>query len=232
MLISVHLPKTAGSSFHEALREAYGDQLYADYGDQPLNTPQWPLRLGAVAFAMTAPLKPALRKHVACVHGHFLPLKYATLSVGRTVQYVTWLRDPLDRLLSHYHYWRDTPMPPHAGPVRRQFEAEQWSLEAFCLAPSLRNLYSRFLWGFPLKRFDFVGITEHYEEDLDELSERLLHRNLPHLRHNVTPQRANQAPRELLSPGLIESVRTLHGRDFALYEEALAMRAHRRAARG
>ncbi len=29
---------------------------------------------------------------------------------------------------------------------------EEWTLERFCLEPELKNLYSQFLWGFPLKK--------------------------------------------------------------------------------
>ena len=39
----------------------------------------------------------------ACIHGHFLPLSYRHLARRADVRFVTWLREPIDRLLSHYH---------------------------------------------------------------------------------------------------------------------------------
>ena len=39
MIISVHLPKTAGKSFEAALRTRFEGALLEDYGTFPMNTP-------------------------------------------------------------------------------------------------------------------------------------------------------------------------------------------------
>ena len=43
---------------------------------------------------------------------------------------------------------------------------------AFC--PELRNIYSKYLWGFPLRRFDFVGIAEFSEMESRRFSRDVL----------------------------------------------------------
>ena len=37
MLVSVHIPKTAGSSFLAGLRDRFGEGLLPDYGDAPIS---------------------------------------------------------------------------------------------------------------------------------------------------------------------------------------------------
>ena len=155
MIVSVHLPKTAGTSFAAALKTHFGDRLQRDYADRPINTPVYDRNQAALRAA----IKIAKRglHGTECVHGHFLPVKYLLLSSRQDVQFVAWMRDPVERLVSHYHFWRNEPKATPVGRLRSQMLAEQWSLERFCLGPELQNLYGQFLWGFPLERFDFIG---------------------------------------------------------------------------
>lgn len=231
MLVSLHLPKTAGSSFRLALQECFGDRFYADYEDKPLNAARWPLRVRALYGALAQPDRAQFReRRIECVHGHFLPLKYRPLRASSGARFVTWLREPTERLLSHYYYWRETPLPPDAGQVRRRFDTEGWSLERFCAEPALRNLYTRFLWGFPLRYFDFVGLTEHYDADLRFFCDEVLQQPLRSLYSNATPGAARQRARETLNPELAAKIRHWHAADYRLYRRAQDMRAARTGA--
>ena len=51
-------------------------------------------------------LRGTLPDEVACIHGHFLPVKYRIALARRPAHYVTWLRDPVERIASHYAFWR------------------------------------------------------------------------------------------------------------------------------
>jgi hypothetical protein len=89
VLISVHLPKTAGSSFHHILRREYGDKMLLDYGDIPINTPREKRNAKALADAK------ANEKNdfgeTKCIHGHFLPRKYLPLKKRCMTRFVVWL---------------------------------------------------------------------------------------------------------------------------------------------
>jgi hypothetical protein len=158
MLISLHLPKTAGASFYGALHSHYGNNILRDYDDFPINTPAPVRNKSALKKCILNGI--TAHKNVKCIHGHFLPLKNL---LCRNAKFITWIRDPIERLASHYFYWLREYDHENAPPLQKKIVEENWSLARFCLSPELRNTYNQFLWGFPVSRFDFIGITEYYQ---------------------------------------------------------------------
>ncbi len=223
LLVSVHLPKTAGASFGRTLEDHFGDALLKDYLDYPINQPAIRRNRAALGHCLKGLLgRAGPDARLRCIHGHFMPLKYRCLrGGGRSVHFVTWLRHPLDRMISHYGFWREHPELAASAPLHRRVLEEDWSLERFCLAPELRNLYRRFLWGFPLRLFDFVGLTEHYEADLARFSERYLGRAASPYRLNTG---RSGVSREDLGPALRRRIEQYHRADMRLYRQACRQR--------
>jgi hypothetical protein len=222
MIISVHLPKTAGKSFEAALQARFGSGLREDYGTFPMNTPRAERQRAALEACLAN--ASASFAGTACIHGHFLPLKYLLLAEQRPVTFVTWLRHPVQRAISNFHYWRRAYDPATARPLHRRVVEEDWTLERFCLCDEMRDMYSQFLWGFPIENFAFIGITEHFDRDLADFAER-------HLGIAVTPERLNagSVPGEAypIESDLRRRIEECHARDMVLYERALALRQAR-----
>jgi len=229
VLISIHMPKTAGLSFRASLEAHFGERFRHDYQDYPLAQPATARREQARQWGEVATA--ADFQGVDCVHGHFLPLKYLQLAETLPCTFVTWLREPVARLVSHYYYWQRSydPASGLTSALHRRVIEEKWSLEQFCLAPELRDVYSEFLWGFPAERLDFIGITEFFEEDLRYFSQKFLG-------NKMQPQTLNRGG----SGQGGESVGTLcaadraqieaaHALDVSLYRGALGARASRLA---
>lgn len=225
LLISAHLPKTAGVSFFAALKWGFPSGLQRDYEDVPINTP---LRERiASAFRKGVSNIDGDFSGIRCIHGHFLPVKYLPLATMRgNVDFITWMRNPVDRVVSHYRYWRRNFDPAKSQPLHRRVVEEDWSLEAFCLSPEMRNLYGQFLYAFPLESFRFIGITEHYEEDLADFSRRYLGADAAVERLNAAPDGGDRGA----DPGLRREIEQFHADDMALYDRALAYRSMRRSA--
>ena len=223
LLVSVHMPKTAGTSLAEALRAHFGPHLHLEYGLVPFNMPRGRRELQALARGW------ALRHRIAdgrrAIHGHFLPVMYRCALARRPSHFVTWLRHPVERLVSHYAFWRRTSAKAtRAQPLRYRMVQENWSLERFCLAPEMRNLYRQCLWGFDRSRFAFIGITERYEEDLVRFAERFLDGNLPAVTHaRANPERA-PSDTYAIDATLRARIERCHAHDMALYEWAMARR--------
>jgi hypothetical protein len=217
LLISVHLPKTAGTSFGVALEGLFGDRLLRDYGDTPLQSDfRYPSIVGAGYLS-----------GVDCIHGHFMPMKYMGNINGvlppRNLVFVTWMRNPVDRVISHYHYWRRNYSRKIALSTRRKMYENDWSLERFCLGPELRNLYTRYITGFELNRFSFVGITEHFEEDLTFFASNYLPQEIDIERLNVGNIRGTYN----ITKSFRKEIEKVHSNDMLLYFKALELRSSR-----
>ena len=223
-IISVHLPKTAGTSLAASLADHFGDGFRRDYDDKAISKPV----AQRYREARTAALDIAEQglPGVDCVHGHFLPLKYLLLDTRCDLTFVTWMREPVARLLSHYYYWQASYDPATAAPHHRQVIEQGWTLEQFCLSEQFRNIYTQYLWEFPLEKFDFIGISEHYADDLRVFSGQYLGTELEARRENTT---VLAHPRGELGPDLLERVCRFHAADINLYQRALQLRETRLA---
>jgi hypothetical protein len=222
MLISVHLPKTAGSSFLAALEQNFGERLLKDYDDRPITRSVLARNIAAAKGSIvTAALGGSLSRY-DCIHGHFMPLKYRWMRADSAIRFVTWMRHPVERLGSHYFHWMRVAPPTHASAIRRRVYAEQWSLERFCLAPEFRNIYRKYLWGFPLDHFDFVGITEYFDAEMRCFSNMYMNVDLPVRRENINLQRESAT---YVDDRLLRArIEKYHTADMALYNRALQLR--------
>ena len=234
MIISMHTPKAGGSSFKELLQHHFGRSFRGDYRDIPMNRSLEERTRAAMRFdrRMNGATMLAYKLlGVQCIHGHFLPYKYRKL-LGRGHVFITWLRDPTERLISHYHYWKRS-YTQHSAPLQKKVVEEDWSLERFCLSEEMQNLYGKFLWNFPIENFDFIGITEHFDTDIAYFARTYLGIDGPiePPRSNVNPDRQGDYSREI-DPGLLEAIRTFHAEDYALYGLALEKRRARLSTRG
>jgi hypothetical protein len=221
-LISVHLPKTAGTSFGAALQGHFGERYRDNYADEGISRPvQERCRL---AWSSAVVIANEGMGGVSCVHGHFLPAKFLLLGAQVELTFVTWMRDPVERLLSHYRFWQQTYDKETSLPHHRQVVEQKWTLEQFCFSDQFRNIYTQYLWGFPLENFSFVGISEHFADDMHYFARRYLGADLsvPHLNMSRPSY-----PGDHLDAGFLKEVKDFHAADMALYRRALDMRLER-----
>ena len=156
-IVSVHVPKAAGTSFRTALEQAFGSRLVLDYGDFPLSS-DYETR------AQTASARPGVfvPDTAAAVHGHVLASKYRAASPRLAV----WVRDPVQRAASHYHFWRDNAGDDDPNHTKRRFLESGLDLAGFAEMPEMRDVHARFLDGVPLSAFAFVGLVEQFARGL------------------------------------------------------------------
>lgn len=214
-LVSVHIPKTAGTSFRNTLKAVYGEQQVArlditlEKEDIRLNEQPWQGR--------------RLPRTVQVVHGHFSPTLFYKYFRTSEASFITWLRHPVERVLSNYYYL--------VKRLQEELQEEkkglnilsklQRSLEEYAAAPINQNRMAKFLTGKPLSDFSFVGIQDHYGEDLQYLAEHLGWQHAPHFQHNVTGKKYD------LSPALRTQIAAWNEEDMHLYEQALELRQKR-----
>jgi hypothetical protein len=129
-------------------------------------------------------------------------------------------------MVSHYHFFKRTYNPQYAGKLFRKVIEENWSLDQFCLSNEFRNIYTKYLVDFPLEDFLFVGITEYYNEDMIEFSNRFIGL-VPEL-HHVNKTESNEAGKALADNALRQEVEAFHATDYDLYHRALDARNRRK----
>ena len=213
ILVSVHLPKTAGSSFLEVLKGHFGGKMLLDYGDMPINTSRE--KRNAKALADAEANETTDFGKTKCIHGHFLPRKYLPLKKRGMAKFVVWLRDPLQRTISHYYFWKRSYNHGETPDLHRRVVEENWSLERFCFSPEMQNFYSQFLWDFPVGNFDFIGLTENFEKDLKHFLRFFDIPDLGKVPHVNTNPNANNYQVESLFE---KNFREFHSLDYHLYK--------------
>ncbi len=229
MTISLHTPKAGGSSFKEVLQKHYGKSFKADYADIPINKSFNERTLDAILFDENFSL---IKRNyykligVKCIHGHFLPYKYKKLLTDQNSKFITWLRDPTERLISHY-YWQRA-YNTNSAPLHKKVIEDAWSLEKFCLSEEMENFYGKFLWNFSIDKFDFIGITEHFDEDVSFFLKNYIHGYdgdiIP--KTNTNPDKIGHYS-EKISEGLLSDIKSFHSKDYELYNYAMEKRMER-----
>jgi hypothetical protein len=194
MIVSCHIPKTAGVSFATALQKVYGDRFFWDLSHAAIGRAMWaenriPIEQVAVRW-MERYKRPPL-DGIECIHGHFPLRKYLPLAFNKNNIFIVWLREPLRWRMSLYYYWKAAYPHPTNKFLNRIFD-ENWDPEKFCLDPTYDNQQSLFLKWFPWQRINFIGVTDNYASDLEHLSRHVLHREL-HI-HNLNQSNKPELP--------------------------------------
>jgi len=240
-LISVHLPRTGGTSFWLNLKWHFKDDFLPDYADMEIAEHGIVLKKGLFRTVENDDplyernryiLQQALQiadkgvGNARCVHGHMMAAKYLLLASKEDWTFVTWMREPVSRLISYYNFWIENfdPANDPDPEIQRYYKGSE-TLEKFCLNPLFRNTCQKYLWGFPLDNFEFIGLTEHFEDDLVYFARAYLGKEIEEVNLNKT--KAGKTAAQTLDPGFRKEVEAFHAGDVALYKRAVAMRKDR-----
>jgi hypothetical protein len=133
-------------------------------------------------------------------------------------RYMTFLRNPLDRAISHYYYWHQINEPQN--PRWLKFHTEQWSLEEFLLHPDFSNFHMRFTRGLDIDAFDFVGVVEEFGQSM-----KLLGRMFPEFNQMQVLQSRPTKFKDTdsiakLPQRVMDEFYQLHKDDYVAYERA------------
>lgn len=226
-LISVHVPKTAGTSFRMVLGRVYGpDQIALDYRDVPMD-PNAPFNRDPEAWRQsTRALVEGLRPDCRVIHGHFSVTKYRGMFPG--ARRIAWVRHPVSWMISLYFYWKSVPRTENT--FQQRLLDEGLSLAEFVECPEARNRMTRaFLGGVDLADFDFVGVQEYFGDDLRALCRRLGWPAPEAVFENANPAEGYRAEVARIRGDrrFLRRLEALNPEDMRLYERALRLRRRR-----
>jgi hypothetical protein len=245
LLILLHIPKTGGSSLERALVEQLPPEASLRlYGAD---------RTAEQIHGQVDGLGGAARRRLRLLTGHQVWFGIHRLFPERRPRYVTWLRDPVARVLSNY--WKIRRQPSHHLHGRLQDLEPIQGLEVFLsgrLTPVVLNHMTVFLgrtgtvgghdealcspWDRELleralahlRDFWFIGLQESYATDLAQLGERLGVELREHQVHRAPTPGGGQAPVPL---PLLEACAAQNRMDALLFHAAVLQRSGQRPPR-
>ena len=239
ILIFLHLPKTGGSSLGHALHRQYSRSAkYLVDGVQP----------GRSVDALLA-LSEQERRRFHCISGH-IPFGLHRHLPDPAV-YTTLIRDPVERLISHYHH----VLNETAHYLHEQVAGTGMSLHDYVagdLSLELRDDQVRSLSGIGFARWDardlevdaavyaaaienieahfpVVGVTERFEPSLLLMQTAFRWGNVFYTRRKVGRGRPE---REAVAPETIEAIRRRNRYDMQLHAYVQARLARQIGAAG
>ncbi|TVQ43164.1 MAG: hypothetical protein EA362_11785 [Saprospirales bacterium] len=213
-LLSLHIPKTAGTSFRNILKEVYGEDAVV----------RWDINNRGVVRLNESIYSDKELPNARVLHGHYVysDLKKMFDFDENSIHRITWLRHPVKRVISNYFYL-ESRLHEILKEEQRNLNIlskMQRSLVEYARDEKNRNRQYKFLEGISLGEFDFVGIQEDFELDLKEIALVLNWDKIPKLLYqNKTSAKKKELPKEI-----IEEIEVLNSLDMELYQNALQMR--------
>ncbi|MEM1432620.1 MAG: hypothetical protein AAGG11_01045 [Pseudomonadota bacterium] len=221
-LISIHVPKCAGSSLREVLMSWFGAGFFRHYhnereGEAPMVFPLWD------EDGVPTHSEPV------CVHGHFNRSRRNGFEryYPYAEQLITVLRDPCEVQISNYFYVKEaadrgTPGAMTNGTVH-EIVSNQWTLSDW-LGRHHGSIFLPFLpEGTDVTnyrevlddRFLYIGLAEHMDRVVEDLSDLLGFEPIP------VPKLNAAARDETVDRDLRERFAANHPMDVAIFEHLL-----------
>ncbi|MGQ7794586.1 sulfotransferase family 2 domain-containing protein [Faunimonas sp. B44] len=159
MYVSIHIPKTAGTSLGNIFDYCSGRRVFWDYSPSYDNA--------LVISPLIASGLPFICEYFKFIHGHFYYRKYAdTIS---SAKFISCVRHPVKRIVSQYYHvglekangdWR-TPLIASGKMDAVEFASAD---------PNTLNAMSVHLAGREIEEYDFIFVTEKLHHSVEAFS--------------------------------------------------------------
>lgn len=154
MIISIHIPKTAGTTIAYILDYGYSRRIMYDYREDYNNK-------DSVKFLLKH--KEFIEEYFEIIHGHFLYSKYA--EVFPESKYIVTVRHPVERVISQYNHIINSSNGDHAWPSKEVISRKMDIVE-FSSIDNIGNAQASFIKGREIDDYDHVFLSERLESSI------------------------------------------------------------------
>jgi hypothetical protein len=170
--VSVHIPKTGGTTLGQVLNQAFSYRVLMDYA--PFD-----------AYATSDPRIRAGRDFITSffrgIHGHCNVKRH--LGLFPDAQYISCVRHPVDRIISQYLH--ELNENSQEALFHKDIVEGRMSVVDFAAIPGVGDAMSLHLEGLPIEKYDLILITEALPASLRLLQVKMKDLNLT--RHFGSP---------------------------------------------
>lgn len=217
MLIFVHIPKTAGTSFKNLLCKVYtsSETIVID-SDSWYKNPVFSLSNNRNNLPGSQQILPS--NNIKYIVGHFNADRFLKLYPDAT--YITWVRDPIQRLYSNYNYYLRTD--PRVFEIKLKKRAyDLLDFETYSTHRYNTNTMCQQL-NIPLFKFKFIGIVEKYDKEIERFK-KITNINITNDYNytNLNPEKKNVKETYQITQELRNKLMDIHAEDYKLYNECL-----------
>lgn len=208
-LISIHIPKTAGTSFYHILQQVYGEHLSISFKRRD--------------YMKLIREKKELQfdKSVYVVHGHLYYHEVKKLHQTHQAKLITWLRHPVNRVISNYEFFTSSLHEPHRNLANYEINKHRLDEDILTYAEKIenRNRMSDFLKGIRLEQMLFIGIQENFRKDVERLGNLL---DWPSVEIPTLNRGVNR--KTIYPKAVLNQIANWNQRDIELYAKACELR--------
>jgi hypothetical protein len=208
-IIYLHIPKAAGNSSISFLKQSFPNALSINWRNIDESWQQFLDR------------NPTNKYELVSGHINYSHIDKYSSAFGNMFTAITFLRHPIDRLISQYRYMTTAAHPDHNSFKKMNPNFEKWVLN---IRP---NIISYLLVGGGRssteiinklsKYYHFIGLTEFYHTSMVILSNSLGIKYTVEKKINIT--NSNEVKQIEISHSLYKKLHSRHSLDIALYNE-------------
>ena len=211
-VISLHIPKTGGTSFYHILQQVYGPALGKRYRRRDY----------LAAAKLPGGFEESIAADAKVLHGHFHYPEIKALHQRTDAKLVGWLRDPIERVRSNFRFFKRGLENPAINPqnYERNKHRTQETLLEYASLPECQNVMTRFATGARLEDFFFIGLQERFTEDV-----HLLGKQLNWGAFTVPHENVSVPQKQPLRQAELDLLREWNAADIRLYLKVLEWRA-------
>jgi Sulfotransferase family len=160
-ILSIHIPRTGGTSFYHILKAQYGKKKCMQLKRKEVKQ----------CLSDGKSLVECIPDDIEVLHGHFTFEECRSIINHDNPKVIVWLRDPVDRVMSNYHFFQHRIKTglSKENKLHRIYEP----VLNYTKKPKTQNRMTRFLAHANPDDLYFTGILENWDHDIKILADKL-----------------------------------------------------------